>query len=58
MDDSSMVLIEIGVYVDEGVHPILMIQHGIIPGPSEAISRVGDEDATTTNVVVDLQASH
>src|SRR4051812_38605670 len=54
MDDSSVILIEIGVY--EGPRPNMVIQtRGAIPGRTKVTSRAGDEDA---EVAVDLQASH
>ena len=56
MDDSSIILIEIGVDVDEGPRPNMVIQtSGTILGRTKVTSRAGDEDA---EVVVDLQASH
>jgi hypothetical protein len=56
MDDSSMILIEIGVDVDEGPRPNMMIRRrGVVLGQTKVASRAGDEDA---DVVVDLQTSH
>ena len=56
MDDSSMILIEIGVDVDEGPCPNMVIRtHGAILGRTKVTSRTGDEDA---EVAVDLQARH
>ena len=56
MDDSSMILIEIGVGVDEGPRPNMVIRtRGAILGRTKVTSRAGDEDA---EVAVDLQASH
>ena len=56
MDDSSLILIEIGVDVDEGPHPNMVIQtRGAVLGRTKVTSRAGDEE---TDVVVDLQSSH
>ena len=55
MDDFSMILIEIGVDVDEGPRPNMMIGDGVVLGRAKVTSRAGDEDA---NVAVDLQSSH
>ena len=56
MDDSSMTLIEIGVDVDDGPLPNMVIRRrGAVLGRTKVTSRAGDEDA---EVAVDLQASH
>ena len=56
IDDSSMILIEIGVDVDEGPRPNMVIRtRGTILGRTKVTIRTGDEDA---KVAVDLQASH
>ena len=56
MDDSSMILIEIGVGVDEGRRPNMVIRtRGAILGRTKVTSQTGNEDAEVT---VDLQASH
>ena len=56
MDDSSMILIEIGVDVDEGPRPKMVIRRrGAVLGRTKVTSRAGDEDV---DVAVDLQASH
>ena len=56
MDDSSMILMEIGVDVDEGPQS----EHdnrrwSVVLGQAKVTSRAGDEDA---GVAVDLRASH
>ena len=53
MDDSSMILIEIGVGVDEGLHPNMT--KGAVLGQAKVTNRAGDEEA---DVAVDLQSSH
>ena len=52
MDDSSMILIEIGVGVDEGLHPNMTIGGR---AQSSVTNRAGDEEA---DIAVDLQSSH
>ena len=53
MDDSSMILIEIGVGVDEGLDTNMT--EGAILGQAKVASRAGDEEA---DIAVDLQSSH
>ena len=56
MDDSSMILIEIGVYVDEGPHLNMTIGgRGTVLGQAKVTSRGGDEDV---DIAVNLQVSH
>ena len=51
-----MILIEIGVGVDEGPHPNMVIRtRGGGLGRTKVTSQASDEDA---EVVVDLQSSH
>ena len=55
-DDSSMIMIEIGVDVYEGPHPNHDDRRwSAVLGRAKVTSRAGDEDA---DVAVDLRASH